>query len=264
MVGSSLPGGAACGTAATALRRDPERSTLHCLVVSVEHPAQLEPAIRQRLHPDRSFPPSPAGRQACGGARLQRGHALLSDLTRRTHGAHTRPPPPRLAHVSAQDASENGNSPWADGSLQSKHNEGSPRSIRRVAPCSCTPRCAGVFSSSPMHTCSASSLRNQEASRMSLRGDDGVPLRCVSSATDDGQLKLTPIDRAGVRLTTRWMAMGAMISRSPGRRTCAAPPVNGWIGSSGRRADPASRELPSASRLASVGGHTSTSLVPWC
>ena len=182
---------------------------------------------------------------------------------RRTHDVQRRPPPLRLSHVSAQHSSENGRN-LTDVSEQITHNGASSRSILRIAACNCTPRCAGVFSSNPMQMCSLNSLRNQGASRISLRGDCGVPLRRVSNATDEGQLKLTPTDSAGVRLTTRWMAMGAMIKRSPGRRMCAVPPSNGWIGSSGRCADPVSSELPSASRFASVGGQTSTSLVPWC
>ena len=78
------------------------------------------------------------------------------------------------------------------------------------------PRWDGVFSSRPMLTIWLSSLLYHELSR-----SEGVAeaFRCESSATAVGQLKLVPTESAGVRFITRWMASGAMISRSPGRRT---------------------------------------------
>lgn len=117
--------------------------------------------------------------------------------------------------------------------------------------------CDAVFSSRPMLTISLRSFVYHGA-------PSPVEFKCLSSATDVGQLKLVPTESAGVRLTTRWIAIGAITNRCPGRKMCAPPPVNGCRASSALCSGPVSNDAPSRSRFSKVGGHTRMSFAPWC
>ena len=123
------------------------------------------------------------------------------------------------------------------------------------------PRCDGVFNSSPIPSIWVSNCLYHAVSRSA---GSIAEFKWESKVTAVGQLKLVPTERAGVKLTTRWMASGAMMSRSPGWRMCAAPPVNGSNASSGRWSGPVSNDVPRRSRFSLVGGHTRTSFVPCC